>query len=556
MTKIRKAAVLACSFALGLGTVVTAQLPTAVRPMLVSDGHTRIADPKLDGGGAEATFHLAPAGAQLSARADVYGASGLVKTVWTGALSGTDAPTTVAWDGTDASGNFVDTGDYMLRVGANGGAGPVMNLPVSVVRIGVTEIEFQDSGTADNEWQMVYFKKNTQDGVFFATPAIHEYVNVKSGLEVSDLDLNDGTPRPAVAAHTATDEPVMDGFNYATDRYNYPVAYVAGSATRLEVTLGDGGTSASGAAMPSGYPVAGFDLRLVADFPVGTDFASGPITPGAAIAFDGPPTPRAVGRSQIDVSWRFEYAPSGSGAWSPVLGSSDTSHRLYTLLDAPKFKAGASGTQYVGPWVEVAENFASWGDQIGVDTSTSDGVVETFVKGFFGQNSGIPTAIEGVKYDTTVLGGDGGANHYFSAGSKNMDLSALLNAHAKGQFVNCSDCMGATTTGLSMLGVANIRPIRLGPMTLKAIWGIGSPAYTTTLWGFAHSFSYHHIVTRTNGIDVIDTCMQLDEDGTPGSIPGLPGWNVDRPWDGPDGYNFLSASNDVSKSLEQLPGLF
>jgi hypothetical protein len=115
--------------------------------------------------------------------------------------------------------------------------------------------------------------------------------------------------------------------------------------------------------------------------------------------------------------------------------------------------------------------------------------------------------------------------------------------------------MGATTTMLSMLGISNVRPLRLGPMTLKAIWGIGSPAYTTALWGTSHGFSYHHIVTRTDGVDVIDTCMQLDEDGTPTATPGIPGWNHDRLWAGPGGYNDLSAYNPVTKTLENLPGL-
>jgi hypothetical protein len=49
--------------------------------------------------------------------------------------------------------------------------------------------------------------------------------------------------------------------------------------------------------------------------------------------------------------------------------------------------------------------------------------------------------------------------------------------------------------------------------------------------------------------------MQLDEDGTPGSIPGIPGWNVDRLWAGIGGYNDLSSYNDVTKTLQALPGL-
>lgn len=523
--------------------------------MIHSDGHTRVADPKLAGGGAEASFHLTPNGASLAAQADVIGPAGLVKTIWTGTLTGGAPPTFVSWDGTAAGGGYADTGDYVLRVGGSAGGGPVLLLPISVVRLGVTEIEFQDSSAGDDEWQMVYFKKGSIDGQFYATPAVHEYLNTRKAGEVSDMDLDDGSPRPAVAVHDATDQPVMDGANYETERYNYPIAYVGGATPRIEATFGATATSAAGESMPAGYPVAGYDLRPVASYHVGGSSVGGPIQPGGTAMFDAPAVPVPAGRYPLQITWTWQYAPAGTDAWTDVPGSASTVHRIYTLIDQPKFKAGAAGTQYAGPWVEVANYLATWKQALGSDTATEAGVVETFVKGYFGQNAGIAGAIEGVIYDAYPLGGDGGATHYYSFGSNDMDLSALLNAHAKGVYVNCSDCMGGTTTGLAMLGVSNVRPVRLGSMTLKAIWGIGAPEYTTALWGTAHSFSYHHIVTRSDGFDVIDTCMQLDEDGNPGATPGVPGWNVDRLWAGIGGYDDLSSYNTVTKVLESLPGL-
>ena len=92
-------------------------------------------------------------------------------------------------------------------------------------------------------------------------------------------------------------------------------------------------------------------------------------------------------------------------------------------------------------------------------------------------------------------------------------------------------------------------------MTLNAIWGIGAASYTTDLWGGAHSFSYHHIITRNDGTNVSDTCLQVDEDGTPGATPGTPGWNHDREWNGASGYDALSATNVVTTSVEDLPGI-
>ncbi len=559
MTTYRRAGFAAClgaallvSNAAAQSTQAT-QSPVVKRSILVSDGHSRILDPKLAGGGADFAFHLEGTGS-LAAQVRVLDGTSPIATVWTGTHVAGAPPTSVFWDGT-AGGQFVDVGDYALRVSPQAGPGPVLTVPVSVVRLGITEIEFQDSAAGNDEWQMVYFKKNALDGQFFATPAIHEYLCTAESGEASDLDLDSGAPRPAVAIHTATDEPVMQGTAYETDSFNYPLSYLAGASPRLEVTFGNSATTASGQRQIVGYPVAGFDIRATATFSTGGSATSGPILPGGTATFDGDPLTAQVDRTEVTVTWTWEYAPAGGGAWTDVPGSFATTHRFYTLIGAPKFKAGASGTKYTGPWVEVADYLSSWKNTLGIDTSTEAGVVEAHVKGFVGQNGGIPTAIEGVVYDAYPLGGDGGATHYHSFGSWNMDLSALLNDHAKGIYVNCSDNMGATTTMLSMMGVENVRPVRLGPMTLNAIWGIGAPGYTLSLWGTAHSFSYHHIVTRTDGFSVIDTCMQLDADGNPGALPGTPGWNVDRIWTGPTGYDDLSSTNTVSTSLENLPGL-
>ncbi|MEM7305605.1 MAG: hypothetical protein AAF682_02990 [Planctomycetota bacterium] len=542
---------------LAVGTESTAQVtqqPVAKRAALVSDGYTRMLDPKI-GGSTDVSFHLEPAGTSLAAKAEVLSGGSVVATLWTGNLTGGAAATTVTWDGTDTGGGFVDTGAYTIRVSGQAGGSTPLDLPVNVVRLGVTEIEFQDSAAGNDEWQMVYFKKNTLDGVFYATPAIHEYAALKKSGEVSDLDLDDGNPRSAVVGHTATDQPVMNGTQYETQQYNYPLAYLAGASPRLEVTFGDTATSASGAAMGTGLPVAGYDVRVVATFSTGGSDTAGPLVPGGELVLDGDPLPNDVGRYGVGVVWTWQYAPTGTDEWADIAGSFGTSHRFYTLLGSPKWKAGASGTQYTGPWVEVADYLASWKNTLGLDTSDASGLVETFVKGFVGQNGGLTEPIEDVLYDAYPLGGDGGATHYFNWGTWNMDLSALLNNTAKGTYVNCTDNMGSSTTMLSMLGLSNVRPVRLGSMTLKAIWGIGAPSYTTALWGSAHSFSYHHIVTRDNGVTVLDTCMQLDEDGNPGATPGTPGWNTDRPWAGPGGYDDLSAYNTVSTSLENLPGL-
>ncbi len=531
--------------------------PPVAFPTVVSDGITHVADPKLAGGRVDIGFHLEPIGASSDVAVDILRDDVLVTNLWTGNLVGGAAAVRLTWDGKDDLGDWLDTGAYTIRIAPLSGANPVTPLvtDLAIVRLGIVEIEAQDSA-GDDEHQMVYFRKGASYA-FYATPAFHEYRNVAKNDEVSDLDLDDGSPRPSVAVHTATDSPVLDGPNYEAERFNYPLAYVRGSTPRFEVVLGASATSASGGLLDAGYPVAGYDLRILGklqDVPFAT---SAPVSPGIGVVLDLPPLPTDVTRVELPMEWSWQVARTGTNDWRDIPGSVRITQRVYTLWDEPEFRAGASGTQYAGPWVEVAEYWYQWSGFTGADMSTDTGLVENHVRGFFGQNSGIPAAIEGVLYDAYPLGGDGGQTHYYNFQTGRMSLSDLLNAHALSVYINCSDNMGATTTMLAMMGIDGMRPVRLGPMTLNAIWGIGAPDYTTNLWGgaFGHGFSYHHIVTRDNGLHVSDTCMQLDADGTPGSTPGTPGWNVDRLWAGTGGYDQLSSTNTVTKTLENLPGL-
>jgi len=543
-------------------TTAAAQVTPQPYPLITSNGHSRVADPKLNGGGAAARFSLS-AGypTTLPARADIYGPGGFVKTIWTGTLVPGAAPTTVWWDGKDALGQHVVTGNYTLAVAKSSGSSIFLKLRITVVRFGIAEIEFLDPTTGNDEWQMVYFKKNGLHGQFYATPAIGEYDNTVSA-DVSDADLNNGLPRPAVTLHTATDEPIMNGVNYATEQLNYPLAYERGAKPRLQATLCNGGTTVTGAAMSSFYPITNVDLRAKVVFPDGTAAYSGVLTPGASFTVDASGLPNDVSRTDWKVSWSWQYSTDGGATWGTVYGSHTTIHRFYTIWDDPIFQPGAVGTQYAGPWVEVADYVSGWGASLGISTATDAGLMEAFVKGFVGPFGGPPAALEGVIYDAFPLGGRGGANHYmgFTVGAP-MELSAWLDSHQNGPYVNCSDNMAAQTTMLSMLGLPGLEPMRLngGMSPLYAIWGIGSPGYTTDLWGPGqHSFSYHHIATRNGGVDISDTCLQVDEDGTPGSTPGLPGWNHDRPWAGVNGYDALLAPNTVAPVVLEglIPSLF
>ena len=535
-----------------LGGLASAQTRQPQQRQFVVEHVTEVADPKLDGGHAELSIRLASGLAPVDTRISVWSQGSPVDEVWTGLLSSTTAQE-ITWDGLDASGQRCPTGSYEFRAQAIGVTPSTSGF--EVVRLGVCELEANDSPAGDDEFQMVYFRKGGYS--LYATPAIHEYVNLAPPGEVSDLDLDDGSPRPTVAVHEKTHKPKLDANgDYEQYNYNYPLAYVMGSSPRLELTFGDEGTTAQGDAMPAGYPVAGLDIRaLVSDGSV--EVATDPIGAGDKVLVDLSPLPGEVGRTDLELTVRWEFAEAGTDTWSPVPGAQALPLRFYTLLGPPQWKDGASGTAYAGPWVEVAQYVADWKQALALPTHDAASLTEVFVKGFFGQTGGIPEAIEGVVYDCYPMGGDGGATHYFNWGTWDMGLSQLLWGHDNGKFVNCTDNMGAATTMLSMMGVENMRSIRLGSMSLNAIWGIGTPDYTTNLWGGgSHGFSYHHIISTTEGVTVSDTCMQLDEDGTPGSTPGFPGWNHQRVWKGTSGYNQLSCTNKPGRQTEPLPGIF
>jgi len=528
---------------------------TPLSLQLTAESCPRVVDPKLSGAAVDVSYVLAPVSAPFMTTITLRQGGCVVTTLWSGCEFAGDGPCVHAWNGRDAAGAYVPPGAYTVHVECVPHGSPqvlTVDYPLDVVRLGIRAMAW----SGPKEWQMVYFKMGALYA-FFATPALHEYFATADAGDLADLDLNSGMPRPAPAPHAGLASPPLEGANYEDDNYNFPLCYVAGSTPTLTVTFGSACTNGS-AAVAAGYPLLGMPIRCHADESNGTRWTgiADIAIPGGTAEYRGPPQRLDVGRQELAIRWSWEYSPDGGATWAPIPGYFDTQHRVYTILGAPRFASGASGSQYAGPWVEVVDDLHVWRSALGIDTSNAHGVVEALIKGFAGQIGPLPTAIEGVLYDTNVLGGDGGASHYY-VGSV-VQLSRLLDAHSNGVFVNCSDCAASTATMLSMLGVANVQLQRLGSMTLRAIRGIGAPSYTLLLWGsaFPHGFSYHHIITRNGGAEVSDACLWVDEDGNPNALPGLPGYNVDRPWNAPQiGYMGLAAANQVTFTLEAIPGL-
>ncbi|MBL9079925.1 MAG: hypothetical protein JNL08_20695 [Planctomycetes bacterium] len=532
-------------------------LPAQVVPPidLVQTSCTQVVDPKLPGAGVQIAFEVQSAQRLAEVEVLLVQQGATVGTILARRVA-TGRPIVHVWDGRTVTAGTTSVavvpGRYDVRIVATGRAPlatDTVDLPLHVVRLGVTAIAARSSQAA-SEWQMVYFKRGTA-AAFYGVPALREYRNVADAGQVSDLDYDDGQPRPPVPLHTDTASPALEGLTYEDDRYNYPLCFRAGTQPTFAVTFGSTCTGPAGVALPVVYPTGGLKVRCAVGSSLGAWVTPATeIVAGGTVDFVGPALPADAGRTDVALQWSFQGSLDGGATWTPIPGGFTTQHRFYTQLSAPLF-ANTAGVQHSGPWVEVADYLHQWKSALAIDTSTADGVTAAVILGFGGQVGSLTTAIEGVRYDAYPLGGDGGASHYYT-GTHSVQLSRLLDAHANGVFVNCSDCAASTAAMLGMLGVADVQMQRLGAMTLRAIRGIGAPAYTLSLWGSAHSFSYHHIVTRTGGAYVCDACMWVDEDGNPNALPGLPGYNVDRPW---THYAALAASNVITFQLESLPTL-
>src|SRR5262245_23041418 len=100
---------------------------------------TRIADPKLSGAAVQFSFRLLPDYYTCDAVVEVLQGSVVVDELWSGSVQGGD-PVDVVWDGKDSAAHYVNTGDYSIRVRGTGPCPPPLESPVSIVRLGITEI--------------------------------------------------------------------------------------------------------------------------------------------------------------------------------------------------------------------------------------------------------------------------------------------------------------------------------------------------------------------------------------------------------------------------------
>ncbi len=506
----------------------------------------RIFDPKLDGADElEFSYILGDNGVESVMNISVKKGAANAKTLFEGNLIGKTAPYTIKWDGKDTNGKFVDPGAYVIHIEALAGNLAELDIPIDIIRLGISKVAAVDNG-GDNEYQMVYYMRGTAQQ-FTQTPTTGEFSMAKSTAGVSDLDNDDGTPKTPSAVHTDLKSYPMDGYDIEQYNHNLPVCYIRGTTPKFEVTLGATATSnINSTSKTCNYPVSGFDIRTICK-DTGVEIATTgdeDNEPGEKITYTATDAlPNYVDDFTFSIDWTWQYKPNGGATWIDIPGKFSFEYKIYTLYAEPYFPS--TGTQYA-PWVKTVDDVVRWcGAHVTGDVDTIDELYTAIDKGFFLDAGSNGTGL--YCYDCNP---GSGATHYVNYTTSALNLSGFYRL-TNGKRINCTDCATLSCCIYNMMGATNVQRVRLGSMTLNAIEGIGWQQFTLSLWGTSHGFSYHHVCTTATNMEyILDDCMNLDIDGDPLTLPGTRGWNNPRIWTGTMGYDYLSARNTVTRSLD------
>ncbi len=518
---------------------------------------TRVADPKLEGGGVFGSFQAAR---DIEVIVEIVRGQEVLEILRHHANNSEIVP--FQWNGRNASSQFVDTGNYevWIRDAANVAARVV--LPLTIARFGLTSIEALSTEYGPrNNWQMVYYKDG-ETYSFSVSPEI-EYMLSRGASETSELDEDNGNPRPVPRVHSDLDTRIAENAGVEQRRYNYPVCYTKGSRPRLACTLGSSGTSAiTGDEIGPGYPISGIEVRLQIFSGSLLVANSAAVEPGEIVRLQSEQLPDHVTRTDRVYSFGWQYRVTATGSsWTDVPGRLNIPRRYYTLLGEPQFTPTATGHQYAGVWVAVADLFYHWGAAQPYSLADVPACISAHVREFQGKDG---NSFRSAYYES--------AGSLFSA--PNFYLPSLLDRTGAG--LNCDDCMGAASTMLGMIGVPNLSRLHLkGSLPLRGIRVLGSAEYTTELSCSSHSFGRHHVAaipasdlpdTQNSQPDedsneaceshakaIIDTCLQVDTDNNPDvAPPGEPGWNDGRLWN--DYLHFLTTdASDIECQEYPMP---
>jgi hypothetical protein len=483
-----------------------------VLPVLTpSPAFAPAADPKLDGFDGwplvfDATAH------RIGGRActiEIVRDGTLVRTV---NAESTDTTCGTAWDGLDASGEYVTPGALEIVGRVIDAAGETLietRVPAEVVRLGITQIQLEPVGAANLRQPLLYRKMNGIERGWYEVTATrapwHLGRDRRDPAGAVSLELADGTPRPLPDIWTSVLSPPLDAGSVdgsELDAFNYPTAWVAGTNVRLTATL-----SSDVANAPAGGAPSAVQIRIVP--PEGTTPESEmTFVPDTQIAVttNSSPAP-AVGRYDVSYEWTFEARLGDE--WIPIPGRVTTTHRFYGIAAVPTF--AFTGIEH-RPWVDVVDQVAEWVDGTTADRGEVAGIIVEEVY----RNAGL-------RYDR-----ERGASFYTAYGASFGSASFVLTdfqERSRGSIINCSDAGSIVSTYANMVGLdfryhilRNWIDTSRG-FDLNFIQAIGWPGFTETPFtGGRGGFSYHAVVGPADGT-YFDATLALDGDADPTRSP-------------------------------------
>jgi|GEM_PF-2628349 len=500
----------------------------------------KVFDPKMPNSSPlQVTYRVNPSGIDFVMTVKVVTATGgteVVRLIDAQTKAGGTSHTTT-WNGKNANAQYVDTGDYKLRIEATYQGLPAWTKEeaVHIVRLGVVGIQFLDNGADGAEYQMMYHIRNTSLYTYYAIPSNKpEWAIGKNSGDVADLDTNDGLPRVLPSPWTNLNSPPQDATDPAgveDDNYNLPVCYKRASKPKFQLTIGSNAASniTANTQLGCNYPITGMPIRVIVDSATPeTAGANENISPAGTVNFIANTTlPDAVKKNTITYTIRFEYQDGGT--WHQISGYITTNHTVYTIFDKPKLHDSSTNPPYL-PWVKCVDIVCGWINGPATESQICSIVVNK-VNTFFG-----------IQYDTVS-----GACWYTtgSLSLQTMKMSDFIEDYDANTFtkVNCSDCACLTSTFANTIGVdhkALILGYTTGSIPLNYMIAIG---YSDWIKPFGGWFSYHAVATKDDGASISDACCTLDCDGTPGSAPYTPLLPVNEPY---ASYNAMLSSNPSS----------
>lgn len=404
----------------------------------------------------------------------------------------------VAWDGLDDEGLAFDPG-AARALATCGEAAALADL--HVVRLGVTAVDFR-AGPEDGQVALAWHKRTLLDRELSPIdPEIPEYLGfVDDGWALADLDLDDGSPRPAVEPWPDAALPPWGEAEQGAVAQNAPAAYVAGTRPAITVTAGARTVSARAGVALEALPAEGPALRLVLDgwSEEGAEAIWSAEAEIALVADE--PLAETLGRYPTTLSWRWQ-ASSDEG-WVDVPGQQRTTHDLWQLAGPTALRDGvelgfAPALTWVGVLAELEE------DLQGLPAEPE--VVLDQVRDHLNQDRWLiynPSDSAYSSYSGPYIYWD----YIWS------DLGIWLD-RAEGIELYCHSlsCLLSVLSG------------HWGVYAPQQVLGVGfNTNYTlaagTTSWQ-TWSFNSHSVVSPDEGATLWDASIDLDGDGDPGSAP-------------------------------------